>query len=466
MKTELLNCKNMCICLLVLLTQVVIARQLITNPNFSNPRNPKKPLTAEWKMPKDGQGKWSAVKVDDYSIVTALLWDAQSGDVSSSQIMPYIKFRYYHNYELSFALKTTPGMTLEIKLPSNTSTIKLIKGTSKWQVFRIWFNTVNKRGGGNLLFRAKNSAGKEAGKLWITDVKLSPVDFGLKGMKNLALGRPCTFNTPPNYKSCIAPDDMKKLTDGKHTDGYFWGKKSTVAWIGRDVGIIIDLGKTKPISGAAVYSAAGTAGVKNPKHIYMLVSENGKDFYLAGDLVTLSQKENKASLPDNYFHHCFRTTKLQTKGRYVAIVIQPNAEFKDKMKKKLQIGWSLLDEIEIFEGSGNTNKEIYAGKSFNGIKDFIKINSYYQKYVGKDEKASMEKMKAIAAHFPECKEVLEQASTNSEFKKEAVSLLREWKKILKDVNAGKLPEGFWRAHTLVDRSEKLKGRFLLKSLSQ
>lgn len=49
-------------------------------------------------------------------------------------------------------------------------------------------------------------------------------------LKNIALGKTYTVDTPANYPMCTDDDDAIQLTDGKPTEGFFWTSKPTVGW--------------------------------------------------------------------------------------------------------------------------------------------------------------------------------------------------------------------------------------------
>ena len=81
--------------------------------------------------------------------------------------------------------------------------------------------------------------------------------------ENIAKGRKYTLVLSPNYQHCIDPGDGTQLTDGIHTEGYFWTQKSTVGWsAAHPVIITVDLESVQPISGVSFNTAAGVAGVQ------------------------------------------------------------------------------------------------------------------------------------------------------------------------------------------------------------
>ena len=113
------------------------------------------------------------------------------------------------------------------------------------------------------------------------------------GLTNIALGKPYTFSTPPQYKHCTDPGDNVQLTDGRHSatncGRQLWVHKGTVGWNyirdGKGAQMItVDLGKSCAMSGFAYTLAAGCADVAWPAAIGVYVSEDKKTWVCAGDL--------------------------------------------------------------------------------------------------------------------------------------------------------------------------------------
>ncbi|MCU0873051.1 MAG: hypothetical protein MUE50_11990, partial [Pirellulaceae bacterium] len=134
--------------------------------------------------------------------------------------------------------------------------------------------------------------------------------------------------------------DLQQLTDGKTTAGYFWTQPGTVGWQSvRYASVTIDLGDAQPISGVSMTTAAGVAGVTWPLAVYVLVSDDGRAFYNAGDLAALDRKQN-GPWPDGYAIRRLVTHELRTWGRYVQLMIVP-----------LPGGpYLFTDEVEVFRG--------------------------------------------------------------------------------------------------------------------
>lgn len=158
--------------------------------------------------------------------------------------------------------------------------------------------------------------------------------------ENIARGGKYTISPAPNYKLCTDPDDRIQLTDGQSTKSYFWTQLGTVGWQHVPYATItLDLGRVQPISGAAFTTAAGVAGVTWPLAVNVLVSDDGKAYRDAGELVTLDLKAH-GPWPEKYAIRRLVTNALKTRGRYVQFVAIPRA------------GGSYLfvDEVEVFRG--------------------------------------------------------------------------------------------------------------------
>lgn len=176
---------------------------------------------------------------------------------------------------------------------------------------------------------------------------------------NIALGKPYTFSVAPNYSYCTDAGDLTQLTDGEYTTGYFWVQKGTVGWTNRSPVITIDLQAVEPISGLSYSTAAGVAGVFWPRAIPIFVSDDGEEFYYAGELIQMSS-ENGLPSPTGYSTHRYRTTKLITHGRYVRLVVIPTGSY------------TFCDEIEVYRGPEGF-LELEPGKKIEGsIDDFVK----------------------------------------------------------------------------------------------
>jgi hypothetical protein len=176
----------------------------------------------------------------------------------------------------------------------------------------------------------------------------------------MALGARYTLFPNPNYALCTDPDDKIQLTDGKSTTRYFWTQKGTVGWQGKPyVLITVDLGRVRPIQGVAFTTAAGRAGVLWPASIRILLSDDGKAFYDAGDLVALDHKTH-GPWPKDYAIRRLATTELRGKGRYVRFLAQPSGPY------------IFCDEVEVFEGPAELLQAAHAGEPIVDIGKFYR----------------------------------------------------------------------------------------------
>ena len=159
------------------------------------------------------------------------------------------------------------------------------------------------------------------------------------GLVNIALGKPYAFGSPPNYGLCTDAGDTAQLTDGVYTKGLFWSEKSTVGWGGQRVAVTVDLGTVQPIRGVSYNTAAGAAEVLWPELILVMVSDDGKTYYVAGDLVALSAAHGAPPAEGHYAVHRYWTDQLATHGRFVKLVIEKRGPY------------TFVDEIEVYRGN-------------------------------------------------------------------------------------------------------------------
>ncbi len=183
--------------------------------------------------------------------------------------------------------------------------------------------------------------------------------------ENIALGRPVTFSAQPNYALCTDSGDSRQLTDGKFSveEGKsIWVQKGTVGWQRvTPLVVTIDLGGVRAISGAALHTAGGTAGVAFPTAVYMAVSDNGKSWHPIGDLVHLSRVNGRPP-QQGYAAFGYATRNLQTKGRYVSFAVMATP-------------FVFIDEIEVFEGDPAwLDQAASTGKVITDVSEYAKAS--------------------------------------------------------------------------------------------
>jgi len=181
--------------------------------------------------------------------------------------------------------------------------------------------------------------------------------------ENLALGKKYTLSKP-NYHHCTDPGDRTQLTDGITSKGYFWTQKTTVGWRGGAPKLItIDLGQVYPIGGISFSSAAGAAQVGWAEALLVFVSDDGKSWFEAGDLVELSARQAKPPV-GKYATHVFRTDELATHGRYVQIAAIPGGPY------------LFVDEIEVFRGDDTLLGKPRTGRPAPSVKALMEARQF------------------------------------------------------------------------------------------
>ncbi|MBR2440554.1 MAG: discoidin domain-containing protein [Lentisphaeria bacterium] len=204
---------------------------------------------------------------------------------------------------------------------------------------------------------------------------------------NLALNKKYTFSKNANYWNCTDRGDWTQLTDGKYTKGDFWTSASTVGWShSSPLEITIDLEKSEPISGITFNSAAGRAQVTFPQQIGIYVSDDGKVWDYACDLIETGAKHGT---PSNTVYNVFKFTDntLSVRGRYV------------KFYLITQFQYMFCDEIEIHRGSDSQEKKVLK----SGITDPKEhaLSVFICGQVKNRVKADLEAIQKMIAALPE-----------------------------------------------------------------
>jgi hypothetical protein len=196
-----------------------------------------------------------------------------------------------------------------------------------------------------------------------------------EGYINLAAGKPYSFSTPPNYAACTDPDDATQLTDGVCTRAYFWRQKSTVGWWGkRPIVVTIDLGKIEPLRGVSYNTAAGDGDVNWPAAVYMLVSDDGRSYYLAGDLVALSDVRQPPPR-EGYAVHRYWVDTLRTHGRFAQLIIDTGGSY------------CFVDEIEVYRGEDDWTSLPFPGEPIKDVPSFFQnaaVNTAFKRRLNAD----------------------------------------------------------------------------------
>jgi len=175
---------------------------------------------------------------------------------------------------------------------------------------------------------------------------------------NIARGRTYTLTPSPNYRLTTDPGDARQLTDSVYADRQpIWLAPSTVGWqYAAPVTIVIDLERPQPIAGISFDTAAGRADVEWPRSIFVLTSDDGRQFFPVGDLVAMSSRRPPAS---GYARLRYVTESLRTHGRYVALIVDPTGPY------------VFCDEIEVLGGDEAWLNEPRAAEPVTDLRAFF-----------------------------------------------------------------------------------------------
>ncbi len=192
--------------------------------------------------------------------------------------------------------------------------------------------------------------------------------------QNLALHKSYTLNAKPNYYLCTDKSDTIQLTDGR-TSGSQWTNKSTVGWqqIEPAVEIVIDLGKKSAINEVRIHTVGGGfADVEFPEFVAVLLSDDGREFRLAG----LVSSKNLANVRSRGYRGASSTMKIgniNASGRYVKLVIRPNWRY------------VFLDEVEVFSDSLSAVNNIQLRSNLEVFKSSEELLSKVEDYLHLNE---------------------------------------------------------------------------------
>ena len=186
-----------------------------------------------------------------------------------------------------------------------------------------------------------------------------------------------TAAVAPNYWGFHQPlhGDHGQLTDGitvnqwNTPEGPFYSLPSSMGWAGRQAVVVFDLGWIRPVSGFGFHSVLSPWGPWWPHTITVLVSDDNLAYRLAGPPVTvdpgqlsppLTAAEVQAAIDRTPLGeptmHWFRYQGYQTRGRYVALLMDFHPE----------VGVIVLDEVEIHEGVPEGLSSLPGGPVFAG----------------------------------------------------------------------------------------------------
>jgi hypothetical protein len=192
--------------------------------------------------------------------------------------------------------------------------------------------------------------------------------------QNLALRKSYTLSPKPNYYLCTDKSDAIQLTDGR-TSGSQWTNKSTTGWQSAEpaVEIVIDLSKKSVINEVRIHTiGGGFADVEFPEFAAVLLSDDGREFRLAG----VVSSKNLANVRARGHRGASRTMSvgnISASGRYVKLVIRPNWRY------------VFLDEVEVFGDLLSAVKNIKLRSNLEVFKSSEELLSKVEDYLHLDE---------------------------------------------------------------------------------
>lgn len=158
---------------------------------------------------------------------------------------------------------------------------------------------------------------------------------------NLALNKPYSLSSKPNYALSAPPSDTTSLTDGKYSTGFFWTQKTTVGWQNvKTVEIMIDLEKISTIGSISFSTARGIGSdVHYPSNISAFVGSEKNKLLYVGDIA-----KEADSLTTVYQAKQLIMNNINVKGRYILLEVE------------LRGYYLFCDEIEVLEGANDTGR--------------------------------------------------------------------------------------------------------------
>ncbi|MDD4537583.1 MAG: hypothetical protein PHT80_01090 [Lentisphaeria bacterium] len=354
------------------LSFLVVGQELVRNSGFCQGSPKYGDIPPEWTAEPTGSGGWGYVNDDGVlgadTLANAVVFTASP---SAGQLVQKVACQSDTDYVLRASLKANGCVPRVEVVGVDGKVLASLTGDADrhgfWKPCNIKFASGKNH---ELTVRLTGSVTAAAGKSGIDQVSLLPATAALAvaatevsksfvaSGENIALNKPYTLSPRPTYSYCTDPDDKIQLTDGVYSEGYFWVQKSTVGWRrGMPIIVTIDLGREEPISGVSWNTAAGVAGVTWPNGLHVFVSSDQKTWFYQGDLTVLGTQERMPPT-DKYSVFRYATSELQTKGRWVQILIS-------------QSPYAFCDEIEVYRGQDAWLAQLAGGVATELPKDYF-----------------------------------------------------------------------------------------------
>ena len=322
-----------------------------------------------------GEGVCSVTNADGYTDNTSLRYEA-TAETEAGPVTQTVDCMPNTEYVLTVALKGDGKINPLVRVAeAGTERVlagMITRGETAWTPYSERFNSgaatrLQVQVFGDSALSNNGKAG--VGVTGADDVQIYPAadvpedlrsaDLYLPPGPNIARGRPYTYTPRALYPHCRDDGDATQLTDGVLSVGYFWTQKGTVGWMRTGpVSLTIDLGQVEPIAGLSFRSAAGVAGVTYPGSVHVFTSDDDKQWWLAGELIAMSERELGLPGP-GYRTHRFAVSDLNTRGRYVRLIIS-------------YFPFAFCDEIEVYRGADDLLSRDPVGTPMAGTTDFIK----------------------------------------------------------------------------------------------
>ncbi|HQC53459.1 MAG TPA: hypothetical protein PLE92_10025, partial [Lentisphaeria bacterium] len=352
---------------------LVVGQDLVQNGGFSQGSPKYGGMPPEWTAEPTGSGGWGYVNDDGVlgvdELPNAVVFTAGPG---AGQLVQKVACQPDTDYVLRASLKANGCVPMVEVVGADGKALASLSGDADRHGFWKHFDRKFASGKNNeLTVRLTGSVTAAAGKSGIDQVSVLPAaaavalaaaavedakPFVTPG-ENVALNKPYTLSPAPSYGLCSDPDDKTQLTDGVYSEGYFWVQKSTVGWTrATPIIVTIDLGREEPISGVSWNTAAGVSDVTWPEEMHIYVSSDAKTWFYQGDLVVMSMQERMPPPLGKYNVFRYATGALQTKGRWVQIMIKQNP-------------YTFCDEIEVYRGQDAWLAQAAGGVSVESTKD-------------------------------------------------------------------------------------------------
>ena len=344
-----------------------VAQGLLVNPSFAD--------ALEGWTTDDVEGIYSVDDADGYSDNTSLRYQV-AAETDGGPVVQSFACAPNTDYVLTVALKSDGKINPLVRVvePGTDRVLSgvMTRGQTSWTLYSERFNSGPAARLAVQVFgdSALSNEGKAGvGVTGVDDVQVYPAaelpgdlgatDLYLPPGPNIALNAAYEYTPRAKYPYSYDEGDATQLTDGLLTVGYFWTQKSTVGWMRTGpVSLTVDLGQDQPIAGLSFRSAAGIAGVTWPESIHVFTSDDEKHWYLAGDLIVMSECE--LGLPaEGYRTHRFAVSDLNTHGRYVRLIIS-------------YFPFAFCDEVEVYRGADELLARAPVGKQMAGTTDFVK----------------------------------------------------------------------------------------------